>query len=802
MPNPVTYDGEFGDAYAVGTEAPYSFYIYTRQTSGATNNYWFNIGQFPVPSTVPGPQGVQGVTGPQGQRGSLWFYGNVAPIAVPGQQENDKYVNTTNGDYYTFTSSGWVLAGNIIGPQGIQGMQGPAGADGAQGIQGPQGEPGKNGQPFTVGAILTNINQLPTPSLAIQNVAYLIGTAAPYDMYVIVGTTEADLLWTNVGSVSGIEGPTGPQGPQGPKGDTGAQGLQGPIGPQGIQGPIGATGNGVREIKTDHYVTGGDNTLTYLAFTMTDGQVKVIPVYAKNGAAGPQGPTGPQGLTGPKGDPGEGLDYITFEFSDTPPYATFGNTGSKSYTITQAQYNQILSAFTNFTPISVAFQTGATWLELIFTPTKRDQRTAYASSRKFISIYAPEASSARSVYFYELYADYVNSNYVVTISFTYLKPQEAADLTNYYTKEETDNKIEDAISEIPSTDLSNYYTKSQTDNKISEAVGNIPETDLSNYYTKPQVDQKITDAVDAIPGTDLSNYYTKTEVNDIISSQTHIELKVVDALPATGEDNTIYLVKDTTTYKQYIYTEGAWVEIGDTEVDLSDYYTKAQVDAKIDAIPSTDLSNYYTKDQTNTQIQNAIDAIPDPEPTDLSDYYTKEQTDTKIADAVAAIPTTDLSNYYTKEEVDTAIDAATEDMATHDEVTSQLNTELANYATKLELEEAIADIPTVEAPKAVTFGVPDTATQGQLNSGDLATLQASDQNYIIFANELYTLQDKSHEEGFYVYSHVGHDTLNHFNVKCITITLSTQSWVLTTKQLVSITVTENDDDTVDINIEG
>ena len=30
LPDPETYEGEYGDAYLVGTQAPYDYYIYTR----------------------------------------------------------------------------------------------------------------------------------------------------------------------------------------------------------------------------------------------------------------------------------------------------------------------------------------------------------------------------------------------------------------------------------------------------------------------------------------------------------------------------------------------------------------------------------------------------------------------------------------------------------------------------------------------------------------------------------------------------------------------------------------------------
>lgn len=238
LPDPDTYEGEFGDAYAVGTTAPYTFYIYTRANGSNPSNYWFNIGQFPVPSTIPGPTGPAGTPGTDGVRGSLWFIGNGMPTTHDANV-NDKYLNTVNGNVYTYTGSQWYMYGNIRGPQGIPGIPGPVGLPGAQGPAGPQGQKGDSGQSFEIVGIVSSESQLPTPSTLPDNQAYLVGTAAPYDMYVQVNDQ-----WVNMGIVQGVQGPEGPMGPQGirgekgEKGDTGEPGPIGPIGPQGIPGVV------------------------------------------------------------------------------------------------------------------------------------------------------------------------------------------------------------------------------------------------------------------------------------------------------------------------------------------------------------------------------------------------------------------------------------------------------------------------------------------------------------------------------------------------------------------------------------
>ena len=198
LPAPTEYTGDFGDAYAIGATSPYTLYIYTRANGTHPTNYWFNIGQFPL----PGPAGADGATGPRGPEGPE---GKQGPQGPQGKQ----------------------------GPQGIQGPTGPQGPQGIQGNQGPKGDPGDS---FKIVGILNSASELPTPTEDIRNQAYLIPDATEqgtYDLYVITGTTS--LVWENAGHIETVQGPAGPAGAQGP------QGPQGPAGPAGPTGPAGTT---------------------------------------------------------------------------------------------------------------------------------------------------------------------------------------------------------------------------------------------------------------------------------------------------------------------------------------------------------------------------------------------------------------------------------------------------------------------------------------------------------------------------------------------------------------------------------
>ena len=106
---------------------------------------------------------------------------------------------------------------------------------------------------------------------------------------------------------------------------------------------------------------------------------------------------------------------------------------------------------------------------------------------------------------------------------------------------------------------------------ITRAVAN-----LQNYYLKAET-------------------YTKDEVNNLISSMAGgVELVVANVLPVTGQANTIYLLRraiDSNVYDQYVWFNNSWVQVGSTEVDLSQYYKKQEVDAL--------LSDNYQRKLTN-----------------------------------------------------------------------------------------------------------------------------------------------------------------------------------------------------------
>ena len=182
-----------------------------------------------------------------------------------------------------------------------------------------------------------------------------------------------------------------------------------------------------------------------------------------------------------------------------------------------------------------------------------------------------------------------------------------SDLANYYTKTQIDSKgyltsvswsdIADRITKLSQlqndtgfitnsvNNLVNYYTKTELDTKFN---GYVSDEDFTwqNLASKPTSLSAFTNDTGFITNTvnNLTNYYlksetyTRSEVNNLISGLSTLKILKVNELPATGEENVIYLVPNNPTTRavvnnctEYIWQDGNYEVIGSTQVDLSNY---------------------------------------------------------------------------------------------------------------------------------------------------------------------------------------------------------------------------------------
>ena len=85
----------------------------------------------------------------------------------------------------------------------------------------------------------------------------------------------------------------------------------------------------------------------------------------------------------------------------------------------------------------------------------------------------------------------------------------------------------------------------------------------------------------------------KQYVDNAISNAMNGAFQIVESLPPTGQQGVIYAVPmedNPTAYELYVWEDNSYKSLGETEIDLSDYYNKTEVDDKLRAkltIPST-----------------------------------------------------------------------------------------------------------------------------------------------------------------------------------------------------------------------
>ena len=82
LPAPASYTGNLGDAFLVGTQAPYDYYIYSKAYDGQEQPAFYNLGQFPKP-------------GPKGDTGNAAGFGTVSATATSVVGQPTVSVNTS-----------------------------------------------------------------------------------------------------------------------------------------------------------------------------------------------------------------------------------------------------------------------------------------------------------------------------------------------------------------------------------------------------------------------------------------------------------------------------------------------------------------------------------------------------------------------------------------------------------------------------------------------------------------------------------------------------------------------------------
>lgn len=452
----------------------------------------------------------------------------------------------------------------MTGPQGIQGKPGKDGAQGnpgatgpqgIQGIQGPMGPQGPAGQSFQIAGIIANTSLLPTPTESIRNQAYLVGAAAPYELYVITG--NGDLYWSNAGQITGVQGPQGVPGPQGPAGANGINGING---------------------------TDGKNYLFYYGDDIFAPLKPPFQTSVDLANFNRTPVTGDYGIMIVDNDSGN--SYIQVFVITSVSETTCNITGVMNSRLTRRYY-----ACNTTTPkVPVVGN-------LISKIKEPESNPLYEVKPDDLMVALDTADIDGNVYL--VLAEIRGVSELTDGSGRLSVGANIQAVTKINGNDGADGVGLDSVTSLDmnvSQETVTYDTTNGiTVNSNGKFVYGDKETTFQTEYNLPliagegisinadQTANKVTVKID-------STVATKTYVNDAIANISTFSVTIVTELPATGQSNIIYFLGTQAPYTEYMWINGAWEIIGSTDTDLSNYYTKAQVDNKISPL-TTDITN-------------------------------------------------------------------------------------------------------------------------------------------------------------------------------------------------------------------
>ena len=251
--------------------------------------------------------------------------------------------------------------------------------------------------------------------------------------------------------------------------------------------------------------------------------------------------------------------------------------------------------------------------------------------------------------------------------------------------------VKDEISKIefPKTDLTGYYNKEEVDNLIENV-----EVDLSDYALKSEI---ITDYNDLENTPVIPDAYDDTEIRNLISEKAD-----------SDHDHDDVYIKEHQKLDHLA-----------TKAELENYVTELELNAKGYLI-AQDLADKADKSEltslaTKQELQEAIAGIDFPE-TDLSNYYTKTEVEDKITELatnvdarVGELDDQFSSIYATKTELTTHINnqqnphnitAEQLDVYTKTETREYVSANIADAVSDLAKK---SDIPSIEGLASQTW---------------------------------------------------------------------------------------------------
>lgn len=337
--------------------------------------------------------------------------------------------------------------------------------------------------------------------------------------------------------VQGQPGPQGPVGPIGPKGDRGEKGEQGS---QGIQGPVGPQGPKGEPLRFSD---------------LTPDQIAQL--------KGPKGDPGPQGPAGVGGSGGGSVDLSQYaKKTDLNNYLSRtdanNNYAQKGWSSQTFAYKNDLGAFVRKTEIG----------QYALTP-------GDAASRYVNNIQAQSFAK---------YADLGNYRTVKDADNLYIKK---VDIRNYIAM------ISDPVYLKKADATTTYVAKAQYDKDMTALKASGGSADLSNYYTKTEVDDKVSNA-------DISGVLSALRTGNIAIDDTSLS-----GILTLLAKSILGFKSDSEVVSQYPLVLPTW-EDGATEVQFENLYpgTKLRIDGTEHTVNNNGMVTYtLPTDKTKVKVE-------------------------------------------------------------------------------------------------------------------------------------------------------------------------------------------------------
>ena len=389
-----------------------------------------------------------------------------------------------------------------------------------------------------------------------------------------------------------------------------------------------ALNNYYTKTETDTMLNGKENTISDLS-TIRSGAAAGATAYQK-----PSGGIPSTDLTAEL--QAQIASFITASVNNLVNYYL------KSDTYTKAEVQQLVDAVKQFTYVSVSTLPTAsadTMNKIYLVPSTNPQQQNVKDEYITISLtdqgtttYSWEQIGTTTIdlsgYYTSLQTDAAITAALNTALASYSTTAQmnaaiAAAILPYYTKTEIDTLL--AGKENTISDLSTIRSGAAAGATAYQKPGTgIPSTDLTAEL-QAQIASFITASVNNLVNYYLkSDTYTKAEVQQLVDAVKQFTYVSVSTLPTASADtmNKIYLVPSSSPQTQNVKDEYitisvtdqgtttySWEQIGTTEVNLTNYYTKTETDTAISNALNTALASYMTSSQVTQAITLALDNV-------------------------------------------------------------------------------------------------------------------------------------------------------------------------------------------------